>query len=173
VSVEDQAAADERIPLLLQTPAAVRWISAEPLLGPVESAYQHTTQDDVDLAPDHGGGYEAAPIGWVVVGGESGPGARPMHPDWARSLRNQCDLARCAVLLQAVGRPPARRAQDATTSASAGRTAAREWYGDHQDIKYGEHWLSKDEEKLVIAWPTPKKHAGRELDGRTHDEYPA
>lgn len=72
VSVENQTAADTRIPLLLQAPAQVRWISAEPLLGPL------------DLSGHLGG------LDWVVVGGESGTGARPMHPDWARSIRNQC-----------------------------------------------------------------------------------
>ena len=81
VSVENQAAADERIPLLLQTPAAVRFISAEPLLGPVEiSSHRYPALWTTKL-------------GWVIVGGESGPGARPMHPDWARSLRDQCQAA--------------------------------------------------------------------------------
>ncbi|MBY0431720.1 MAG: phage Gp37/Gp68 family protein, partial [Rhodospirillales bacterium] len=74
VSVENQAAADERIPFLLDTPAAVRWLSCEPLLGPVRL-------DRVDE------------IEWVVCGGESGPRARPMHPAWARSLRDQCETA--------------------------------------------------------------------------------
>ncbi|MFP5277006.1 MAG: phage Gp37/Gp68 family protein [Acidobacteriota bacterium] len=83
VSVENQAAADVRIPLLLQTPTAVRFLSCEPLLGPVEfrpSWVNPTRQND-------------NPLGWVIAGGESGPGARPMHPDWARSLRDQCQTA--------------------------------------------------------------------------------
>lgn len=75
VSVEDQARADERIPSLLSTPAAVRFISFEPLLGPV------------DVTP------YIQSLNWAIVGGESGPGARPMHPDWARSLRDQCQAA--------------------------------------------------------------------------------
>lgn len=75
VSVEDQAAADERVPLLLGTPAAVRWISAEPLL------------EQVSLKQFIGG------IEWLVVGGESGSKARPMHPEWARSLRDECKAA--------------------------------------------------------------------------------
>lgn len=99
-SVEDQKTADERIPLLLQTPAAVRWISAEPLLAPI----------NLNSIACHGAGYvdalsgrghdgvtpddSAGPsIDWVVAGGESGPKARPMHPDWARSLRDQCVAA--------------------------------------------------------------------------------
>lgn len=92
VSVEDQKTADERIPLLLQTPAAVRWISAEPLLGPVEDVFAHVP--DCDCSGGHDRGCRAQRrIGWVVAGGESGPKARPMHPDWARSLRDQCVAA--------------------------------------------------------------------------------
>ncbi|MCR4375466.1 MAG: phage Gp37/Gp68 family protein [Acidobacteria bacterium] len=76
-SVEDQQAADERIPHLLQTPAAVRFLSCEPLLG------------SVYLSPDWMMGLDQ-----LICGGESGPKARPMHPSWARSLRAQCAAAR-------------------------------------------------------------------------------
>jgi protein gp37 len=72
VSVEDEQRADERIPDLLATPAAKRFLSVEPMLGPV-------------------GAWPG--IDWVICGGESGRGARPMHPDWARSLRDQCVAA--------------------------------------------------------------------------------
>ena len=98
VSVENQAAADERIPLLLQTPAAVRFISAEPLLGPVnigtwwgwwchhEDSYsEEETNATICRQCD-----ELVFLDWVIVGGESGHGARPMDPAWARSLRDQC-----------------------------------------------------------------------------------
>lgn len=80
VSIEDQKTADVRIPPLLDTPAAVRWISAEPLLGPVR----------LDEHGLHGG---PGQLDWVVVGGESGPEARPMHPAWPRSLRDHCASA--------------------------------------------------------------------------------
>lgn len=91
VSVENQAAADERIPLLMQVPAAVRFLSCEPLLGPVDiSTYLP--------AP-----YYPGRIDWVIVGGESGPGARPMHPDWARSLRDQCDWSKTAFFFKQWG----------------------------------------------------------------------
>lgn len=98
VSVEDQATADLRIPALLDTPAAVRWISAEPLLGPVDlREWVHTPEclsDDDDGPPWCTCGlFLSGGLGWVVVGGESGPGARPMHPAWARSLRDQCASA--------------------------------------------------------------------------------
>lgn len=88
VSVEDQAAADERIPHLLTTPAALRFLSCEPLLGPVNLRQS--------LFPTPGPcweGGEIPGIDWVICGGESGPKARPMHPDWARGLRDQCAAA--------------------------------------------------------------------------------
>ena len=96
VSVEDQTRADERIPLLLDTPAAVRFVSAEPLLGPVD--FSRFDVEWVEYFPlgapiniEFGEGESAGPkIDWVIVGGESGPNARPMHPEWARSLRDQC-----------------------------------------------------------------------------------
>jgi protein gp37 len=84
VSVENQAAADERIPLLLKTPSAVRFISAEPVLGLI---------DVTNVRPMEGDIGHAGWVAWVICGGESGPGARPMHPDWARSLRDQCVAA--------------------------------------------------------------------------------
>jgi protein gp37 len=77
VSVENQRWADIRIPALVDTPATVRWLSCEPLLGPV----------DIHIATTP---FDPAGIDWVVVGGESGCGARPMHPDWARSIRDYC-----------------------------------------------------------------------------------
>jgi protein gp37 len=82
VSVEDQKWADVRVPALLDTPAAVRFLSCEPLLGPVwlKAFWLQPT-------------FPGPRINWVIVGGESGPGARPMHADWARSLRDRCVAA--------------------------------------------------------------------------------
>lgn len=71
VSVENQETANERIPLLVDTPAAVRWLSCEPLLGPIDLCHRNL-------------------LDWVVVGGESGPKARPMEEAWALDLREQC-----------------------------------------------------------------------------------
>lgn len=91
VSVEDQRAADERIPLLLQTSAAVRFLSCEPLIGPVElsdvSGWANPARwlGKRNLAADR--------ISWVIAGGESGPNYRPMDIEWARSLRDQCAAA--------------------------------------------------------------------------------
>ena len=102
-SVENQAAANARIPHLLQVPAAVRFLSMEPLLGPVDlSAVHHTVEPGFfgdclqwyhmgKDSSDRGTSY--LNINWVIVGGESGHHARPMHPDWVRSLRDQCATA--------------------------------------------------------------------------------
>lgn len=84
-SVENQEQADERIPHLLGIPAAVRFLSCEPLLGRVD--LQYSCFNGADSLQSLEG------IHWVICGGESGPNARPMHPDWARSLRDQCQAA--------------------------------------------------------------------------------
>jgi len=85
VSLEDQETADQRIPVLLQIRAAVRWVSYEPALGPVDFNDSRDWLTPVLTKPKN-----AARLDWVVCGGESGGGARPMHPDWARSVRDQC-----------------------------------------------------------------------------------
>jgi protein gp37 len=83
VSIEDQECADERIPILRRIPAAVHWLSLEPLLGPIRA----------DLTD----------IEWLVVGGETGPGARPMHPQWVRQIRDQCIEAGVPFWLKSLG----------------------------------------------------------------------
>lgn len=106
VSVEDQKTADERIPLLLQTPAAVRWISAEPLLGPIdlESLTGLVGEKYQVLNPILCSGDSNRPaIDWVVVGGESGAGARPFDLAWARSIVQQCKAAGVAVFVKQLG----------------------------------------------------------------------
>lgn len=90
VSVENQATADERIPPLLQTPAAVRGVSVEPLLGPVDL---ESIPQPIDWPTPGIAWCEFRDIDWVICGGESGPGARPMKPSWARDLRDQCQAA--------------------------------------------------------------------------------
>lgn len=83
VTAENQAMADERIPVLLRTPTVARFVSVEPILGPIQFPPGSLTVRTpmVDW------------VDWVICGGESGPAARPMHPDWARSLRDQCASA--------------------------------------------------------------------------------
>ena len=87
VTAENQEMADERIPILLQIPAAIRFVSVEPMVG----------QADIDsyliVGADRPGSSMRKGIDWVICGGETGPKARPMHPDWARTLRDQCQEA--------------------------------------------------------------------------------
>lgn len=106
-SVENQQCADERIPDLIETPAAVRFISAEPLLGPLEIRcfLQTFSRTKMGLTNDplasvlmqesieSGHGYARNAIDWLIVGAESGPNHRPFDEDWARDLRDQCDQA--------------------------------------------------------------------------------
>lgn len=113
VSTEDQRRADERVPDLLATPAAVRFVSAEPLLGPIDfraidldGGYEQVLPLGAGwmdrLEP---GELEGARLDWIIVGGESGPGARPMHPDWARSIRDQCAAAGVAFFMKQMSGP--------------------------------------------------------------------
>ncbi len=94
VSAEYQRQADERIPILLDTPAAVRFVSVEPMLGPIDL---HADQWPACSR------YPDAAIDWVIVGGESGPRRRPFDPDWARSLRNQCAAAGVPLFVKQLG----------------------------------------------------------------------
>ena len=98
-TVEDRPRADERIPALLKIPARVRFLSCEPLLGPVHFSDVTRRSDCVSQL----GKPALAAIDWVICGGESGPGARPMHPDWARSLRDQCAAAGVAFFFKQWG----------------------------------------------------------------------
>ena len=105
VSVENQAAADERIPVLLQTPAAVRWISAEPLIGPIsrwlvpmDGAWVPSLVDSMPGRPS----LEPS-LDWVVIGGESGPKARPMAVRWVRDIITQCRAAGVPVFVKQMG----------------------------------------------------------------------
>lgn len=163
VSTENQKWADIRIPALLDTPAAVRWISAEPLLGAIElktswvgaSALQH----------------DAPELSWVVVGGESGPSARPMHPHWARSLRDQCVAASVPFHFKQFGEwaPTSEviNPRDKQTIAMhpAGMVALTADNPFNPFERGHPYW-----EGLRRFG---KKTAGRELDGRTWDEFPA
>jgi len=119
VSTERQQEANERIPLLLETPAAVRFISAEPLLGPIHlhsiptsavkpSAYYDLTYcAGPGLFDFQGRRLSDAKLDWIIIGGESGPGARYMEPSWARSMIDQCRAAGVSVFMkQMTGKKP-------------------------------------------------------------------
>lgn len=102
ISVEDQRTADERIPLLLQTPAAVRFVSYEPALGPVDFGPTWMDRDRYGANCIDGG----ATIDWIIVGGESGPGARPCDVAWIRSVVQQCKAAGVPCFVKQVGSRP-------------------------------------------------------------------
>ena len=108
VSVENQETADERITLLLQTPAAVKFLSCEPLLGPIDLA--------MALEPFHSHdpmlNRNVAPVQWAIVGGESGPGARPCDVAWIRSIKDQCKAADVPVFIKQLGAKPYQSPED-------------------------------------------------------------
>lgn len=165
VTAENQEKANERIPILLQIPAAKRFVSVEPMLGSVDledwfessqfcnacGSVQLETDDtscrrcgDIRTRPGKNG------LDWVICGGETGPGARPMHPDWARSLRDQCVSAGVPFFFKQQG----------------------EWgytpYGNRKGMNpYESIRLNGD-----LLFRCGKKFAGRNLDGREWNERP-
>ena len=191
VSAEDQATADERIPLLLQTPAAVRFVSAEPLLRPIDlrrlivdhpaySGVKATLDALIGQIFDRGDtpiadpAKQTARLNWIIVGGESGPWARPMHPQWVRSIRDQCAAAGVPFFFKQWG----------------------EWLSDGQHgsaefrsfTRFGSDWMILDRDGEIDIpderWPCEevgeiavckvgKKCAGRLLDGVEHNAFPA
>lgn len=130
-SCEDQASFDEREPHLRATPAIIRFFSFEPLLGHIDASSALATSR----------------FHWAIVGGESGPKARPMHIEWARSLRDQCITANVAFFFKQWG----------------------EWW-DAADGGPAEFRGTKDEDNRLVR--LGKKLAGRSLDGREHNEFP-
>lgn len=169
VSVEDQAAADERIPLLLQTPATVRWISAEPLLGHISFEGMFANHDPRD------GTNTLEELDWVVVGGESGPKARPMHPDWVRSLRDQCQAVGVPFFFKQWGEWVPVCAQYPYTDIEHDETERAGCVGDialEPDGVIPEGYQPRSNRTWLMD-RVGKKAAGRMLDGREWNEYPA
>lgn len=160
-SVEDQRAADGRIPHLLATPAAVRFLSCEPLLGPLD-----LTPSLWERAGPEWAGWNPCPdIGWVIAGGESGPKARPMHPGWARSLRDQCVEAGVPFFFKQWGEwAPIVTPEGYVRSEGAGRLGA---------VLDGNGWRTfRRGEEHGDVFRIGKKAAGRVLDGREWDGMP-
>lgn len=190
-TVEDQERADERIPELLQVPARVRFLSCEPLLGAADlSRYLGWLWECPECGYDTGEAKgETVPrsrsfaycglcagdtgrdvqvnlrgpgIHWVICGGESGHGARPMHPDWARSLREQCQAAGVAFHFKQWG--------------EFCPTANNEGGGPFLRLMNGETWATGRRTHRFgegyFAEPLGKHRSGRLLDGRTWDEFP-
>jgi protein gp37 len=173
VSTERQQEADERIPELLHTPAAVRFISAEPLLGPIDLA-SLSVGHDLKWNSLGGRGRKNG-LDWVIVGGESGSDARPMHPEWARSLRVQCEAAGVPFFFKQWGEwisfydrdrddPDWRNLPTPSIDNQMGRGATR-WHNLAGGI--GFHG-----ERLVAMRNVGKKAAGRALDGIEYNQMP-
>lgn len=150
VSVEDQRRAEERLPDLVETPAAVRWVSAEPLIG------------GLDILP------WLSRLGWVVAGGESGPGARPMHIEWIRALRDQCTAAGVPFLFkQWGGWIIASHANGHFDSSMATNDAI--WLDiDGRQAKPSCNGMVEP----IGMFRVPKALAGRLLDGIEHNAFP-
>ena len=166
-----QAEADRDVPKLLRVPAAKRFLSIEPLLGSVDlklMQYEHSGE----FAPD-GREYvntRRRSIHWVIVGGESGHGARPMHPDWARSLRDQCQAAGVPFLFKQHGEWLATEfCDDDMAMIPSRRTVYVRKDGSFHDGGAGVDFFGGNKE---TAW-VGKKAAGRLLDGREWNEVPA
>lgn len=194
-SVEDQATASARIPHLLATPAAVRFISAEPLLGSLDlrnlcpsDAGIETMWDEESADLNEWGSMNvfSGPwprLDWVICGGESGPDARPMHPDWARSLRDQCAAAGVAFHFKQWGEwaPCTLEGgeldiEDGAAYPDAGCSDPQHHRGDQPCLFWQDgEWTQWP---FVVATPAigarriGKSRAGRLLDGRTHDDLP-
>jgi protein gp37 len=173
-TVENQDAADERIPLLLQTPAAVRWVSMEPLLGAVDltGLNQEAQEGDDVLRGYHhhaeGGWLLQSKLDWVVVGGESGNNARPMHPDWARSLRDQCAAAGVPFMFKQWGEWEIASVANGNQDSDMVRNNAIWLDVDGKTSKPS----SLDLDNAYAMVRVGKKAAGRLLDDRLHDGYP-
>lgn len=159
-TVVNQDEADRDIPKLLGTPATVRFLSCEPLLGPIDLLSATL------LIPD-----------WVIAGGESGPKARPSHPDWFRFLRDQCVQAGIPFHFKQWGNwTPARRGAESHLMNVDGRLVTRDQAIQTRKI---DDYRSMDEDFIDRGHPgwarvrrVSKKLAGRTLDGETWDQYP-
>lgn len=165
ISVVNQEEANRDIPKLLRIPACARFLSMEPLLGPVNLFLPLGAHNFAGFPEDFAEWTEQRRqawfseqaratyitqcecIDWVIVGGESGPNARPMHPHWARDLRDQCVAARVPFFFKQWG-------EYVSVSEVAGE---------------GPHFVFPDHSTVRRVG---KKNAGRALDGRTWDEIP-
>jgi protein gp37 len=160
VSVEDQAAAEERIPALLGVSAAVRFVSVEPMLEPVDLQHIGSANARSGRLAALSGKIDfmrsrkfTNKLDWVICGGESGPGARPVHPDWVRFLRDECIEAGVPFFFKQWGEHcyPGQMPEDTYTEVDASVNLA-----GHYDR----------------PWKVGKKKAGRLLDGVEWNQVP-
>lgn len=160
VSVEDQATADERIPLLLSTPASVRFCSYEPALGPVDFdrialKFSRPMPGDPthdSALSDHEG--FTTKLDWLIVGGESGPGARPFDLAWARAVVEQCREAEVACFVKQLGAQP----YESDVEYVEGRAVAVSSHDIRLRNRKGGDWSEWPEDLRVREFPiTPKE----------------
>jgi protein gp37 len=183
VTAENQKRADERIPLLLQTPAAVHFVSCEPLLGPVDFKWRTDGKPCSHLGclshTSHaceGCGRIGGRVGidWLITGGEAGPGARPSHPDWFRSLRDQC---------LAAGVPYFHKQNGEWLAHPEWVAAGRPQYTNWGCLSRSGNWFpltttwngrqgDERDDFEYSMYRVGKKRAGRLLDGREWNEMP-
>lgn len=193
VTAENQEQADKRIPILLQIPAAVRFVSVEPMLGPVDltsiQVDKYTTINFLEgcgITTKPGARGQSLPnafsekLDWVICGGESGPGARPMHPDWARSLRDQCQAAGVPFFFKQKGEWTWEGFEPYYSYGSDNG----KWddficvNGECGSCKINDqegtwiNWAGNFDDSAKLIRRVGKKKAGRLLDGRTWDEMP-
>jgi protein gp37 len=167
VSIENQTTADERIPLLLQALAAVRIVSYEPALGPADLR-PFLGCPDRSCCPE-----EFPRIDWLIAGGESGPQARPSHPDWFRSVRDQCQAAGVSFFFKQWGAwAPYYYALDSRPVLKVsvpiwGKSPG--WATSREVIVQSEKCISQDANMVRVG----KKRAGHLLDGKEWRQFPA
>jgi protein gp37 len=174
-TIVNQEEADRDIPKLLAVPARVRFLSMEPLLGPVTLREVHSDMCEIDaLTGDHGvlrplRGRSEAKVHWVICGGESGTGARPMHPDWARGLRDQCKAAGVPFLFKQWGEwAPGENVELQRGTVATAKWFNAEWSFHEEDLATTDGHIDDEQDLYRIG----KKAAGRLLDGREWNGFP-
>jgi protein gp37 len=171
-SVENQKAADERIPHLLGCPASKRFLSCEPLLGSVDIVNALDSERDNPCRCGDGECHicwstPASPIiDLVIVGGESGPNARPMHPDWARSLRDQCKNAGVPFFFKQWGE------WAPMSSIVEHRAVVMDALGTQHSLGADGSFTKHHRPDCCSMYKVGKKDAGCLLDGIEYKEWP-
>lgn len=171
-TAENQTEANRRIPHLLWVPARMRFLSCEPLLGPLD-----LTRISGQAGFDPHWSMRQAGIGWVIAGGESGPKARPSHPDWFTSLRDQCAAAGVPFFFKQWGdwgpSEPAKPGVTPHAIANDGTLYRMTDLAYPDGARYGEAIRAGHAHaRLHSTFRVGKKRAGRELDGREHSAVP-
>ena len=187
-TVVNQKEADRDIPRLLMTPAAKRFLSIEPMLAPIcltelqepgeLRIWIDALQGSAAALAGTGPSRKLPRIDWVIAGGESGPGARPAHPDWFRSLRDECSAAGVPYLFKQWGEwLPWTQFSDSQVDDPPEQTRFQtmEWFEDAwRDVGQPDRGASRDGyiRDMQCTGRVGKEAAGRMLDGRTHDGFP-